>query len=67
MTNAKEELRSGKPADEIEDQSKPVREDDPAKGEEQATGTRGGEHHTGVKGRRPPGKGNAGRQGLLNS
>jgi hypothetical protein len=57
MTNAKEELRKGKPADEIEDQSKPVKQDDPAEGEKQATGTSGGEHQTGVKGQRPTGKG----------
>ena len=57
MTNAKEELRRGKPSEKIEDQSQPVRQDDPAEGEEQAQGTGGGEHQTGVKGRRPVGKG----------
>ena len=57
MTKAKEELRSGKPVDEIEDQSKPLREDEPAEGEKKAKGTSGGEHQTGVKGRRPVGKG----------
>jgi hypothetical protein len=60
MTNGKEQLRSGKPADEIEEQSKPVKVDDPAEGEELATGTRGGEHKTGIKGERPTGKGNLG-------
>ena len=57
MTSGKEELRRGKPAPAIEDQSKPVREDDPEKAEEKTTGTHGGEPHTGVRGRRLVGKG----------
>jgi hypothetical protein len=57
MTNPKEQLRRGEPADEIENQSKPVKQDDPAEGEKQAKGTRGGTHKTGVAGRRPVGKG----------
>jgi hypothetical protein len=56
-TDPKEQLRSGKPADEIEDQSKPVDEKDPAKGESKAQGTGGGQHKTGVAGRTPVGKG----------
>jgi len=54
----KEKLRSGVPADEIENQSTPVEVDDPAEGERKAKGTGGGEHKTGVTGDRPPGKGN---------
>jgi hypothetical protein len=57
MTNAKEELRRGTPPDEIEDQSKPVKEDDPIEGEKKAKGTGGGKHKTGVSGQRPVGKG----------
>ena len=57
MTPGKEELRRGKPAPAVEDQSKPVREDDPEKAEAKTTGTHGGEPHTGVRGRRPVGKG----------
>jgi hypothetical protein len=57
MTKAKESLRKGTPPADIEDQSKPVREDDPAEGEAKAQGTNGGEHKTGVAGRRPVGKG----------
>jgi hypothetical protein len=57
MTNAKEKLRRGTPPDAIEDQSKPVREDELEEGEKKSTGTSGGEHKTGVAGRRPVGKG----------
>ena len=57
MANGKEELRRGKPAPEIQDQSKPVREDEPQEAEKEATGTHGGPPHTGVAGRRPVGKG----------
>jgi hypothetical protein len=57
----KEQLRRGVPADEIENQSKPIEVDDPAEGESKAQGTSGGEHKTGVAGQRPPGKGNLGR------
>ena len=60
MTNAREKLRRGKPAEEIEDQSQPVREDDPERGEQLAEGTGGGAHKTGANERPPPGKGNLG-------
>jgi len=61
MNDPKEKLRSGVPANEIENQSKPIQEDDPAKGESEAKGTSGGEHKTGVAGRPPAGKRNSGR------
>jgi hypothetical protein len=62
MTDGKEELRRGKPATAIKDQSKPQRVDDQAEGEEMSTGTHGGEHKTGNKGLPPTGKGNIGRR-----
>jgi len=59
--NGKEELRSGKPPEEIEDQSTPVKEHEPGELADQATGTHGGEPGTGLRGRPPVGKGNLGR------
>ena len=61
MPNGKEELRRGKPAEDIEQQSKPVKEEIPGELQEQASGTHGGEPGTGVRGRPPTGKGNLGR------
>ena len=57
MNDSKEQLRRGTPPAQIDAQSKPVKEDDPAEGEEKSTGTSGGKHKTGVAGRRPVGKG----------
>lgn len=57
MTDGQEELRRGKPATQIQDDSKPKRVDDPAQGEAKAKGTHGGLHKTGVRGERPVGKG----------
>jgi hypothetical protein len=62
MADAQEELRRGKPAPAIADQSKPHRVDDPAEGEQKAKGTHGGQHKTGNKGPAPTGKGNLGRR-----
>jgi hypothetical protein len=56
-TDPKEKLRRGTPPDEVENQSQPVREDEPEQGEKKSTGTSGGQHKTGVAGRRPVGKG----------
>jgi len=52
---SKEQLRKGA-AGEIENQNKPIQENDPFKGETEAEGTSGGENKTGIAGRPPAAK-----------